>query len=94
MSFLTSIYSLGNIMDEVDIEDLTIEQYLRLTQENQTPKKIDDMTIVEYVEYEKKMSAKFDCDSEDLEEEVEYITNNEVVMSEQEKSNHGNTQNI
>ncbi|GJZ69408.1 hypothetical protein Tco_0632958 [Tanacetum coccineum] len=42
-------------MDEVDIEDLTIEQYLRLTQENQTPKKIENMTIAEYVEYEKKM---------------------------------------
>ncbi|GJT12103.1 hypothetical protein Tco_0859145 [Tanacetum coccineum] len=132
MSFLTSIYSLGNIMDEVDIEDLTIEQYLRLTQENQTPKKIEDMTITEYVEYEKKMNenhisntktylptyfskcapthdsirefahyfgpnqpgAESDCDSEDIEEEVEYMTNDEVVMSEQEKSNHGNTQNI
>ncbi|GKF34808.1 hypothetical protein Tco_0108008, partial [Tanacetum coccineum] len=54
MSFLTSIYSLGNIMDEVDIEDLTIEQYLRLTQESQTPKNIEDMTITEYLEYEKK----------------------------------------
>ncbi|GJU44438.1 hypothetical protein Tco_1201704 [Tanacetum coccineum] len=59
MSFLTSIYSLGNIMDEVDIEDLTIEQYLRLTKENQTPKKIEDMTIAEYVEYEKKMSENY-----------------------------------
>ncbi|GKC53060.1 hypothetical protein Tco_1075805 [Tanacetum coccineum] len=85
MSFLTSIYSLGNIMDEVDIEDLTIKQYLRLTQENQTPKKIEDMTIAEYVEYEKKMN---------IEEEVEYTTNDEVVMSEQEKSNHENNQNI
>ncbi|GKB63242.1 hypothetical protein Tco_0919428, partial [Tanacetum coccineum] len=43
----------SNIMDEVDIEDLIIEQYLRLAQENQTPKKIEDMTIAEYVEYEK-----------------------------------------
>ncbi|GJR35351.1 hypothetical protein Tco_1211035 [Tanacetum coccineum] len=99
MSFLTSIYSLGNIMDEVDIEDLTIEQHLRLTQENQTPKKIEDMTIAEYVEYEKKMSenhisAESDCDLEDMEEEVEYMTNDEVVVSEQKKSNHGNTQNI
>ncbi|GJY66465.1 reverse transcriptase domain-containing protein [Tanacetum coccineum] len=121
-----------NIMDEVDIEDLTIEQYLRLTQENQTPKKIEDMTIAEYVEYEKKMNenhisntksylptyfsksapthdliqefahyfgpnqpvAESDYDSEDMEEEVEYMTNDEVVMSEQEESNHGNTQNI
>ncbi|GKD75787.1 hypothetical protein Tco_1334069 [Tanacetum coccineum] len=47
---------IANIMDEVDIEDLTIEQYLRLTQENQAPKKIEDMTIAEYVEYEKKMN--------------------------------------
>ncbi|GKC00477.1 hypothetical protein Tco_0986613 [Tanacetum coccineum] len=44
------------IMDEVDIGDLTIEQYLRLTQENQTPKKIEDMTIAEYVKYEKMMN--------------------------------------
>ncbi|GKE16767.1 hypothetical protein Tco_1424344 [Tanacetum coccineum] len=132
MSFLTSIYSLGNIMDEVDIEDLTIEQYLKLTQENQTPKKIEDMTIAEYVEYEKEMSenhisntktylltyfskcapthdsirefahyfgpnqpsVESNCDLEDMDEEVEYMTNDEVFMSEQEKSNHGNTQNI
>ncbi|GKD24518.1 hypothetical protein Tco_1230732, partial [Tanacetum coccineum] len=132
MSFLTSIYSLGNIMHKDDIEDLTSEQYLRLTQENRTPKKIEDMTIAEYVEYEKKMSenhisntktylptyfskcapthdsirefvhyfgpnqagVESDCDSEDIEEEVEYMTNDEVVMSEQEKSNHGNRQNI
>ncbi|GJW51692.1 hypothetical protein Tco_0093043 [Tanacetum coccineum] len=54
MSFLTSIYSLGNIMDGVDIEDLTIEQYLELTQ-NHGPNvgiKVDDMTIAEYLEYE------------------------------------------
>ncbi|GKC63405.1 hypothetical protein Tco_1096003 [Tanacetum coccineum] len=38
MSFPTSIYSLGNIMDEVDIEDLTIEEYLKLTQENHAPR--------------------------------------------------------
>ncbi|GJW70227.1 hypothetical protein Tco_0127144 [Tanacetum coccineum] len=114
-----------NIMDEVDIEDLTIEQYLRLTQENQTPKKIEDMTIAEYVEYEKKMNenhisntktylptyfsksapthdpnrefahyfghnqpgVESDCDSEDMEEEVKYMTEDEVVMSEQEESN-------
>ncbi|GJU18816.1 phospholipase-like protein [Tanacetum coccineum] len=29
-----------------------------------------------------------------MEEEVKYMTNDELVMSEQEKSNHGNTQNI
>ncbi|GJW35941.1 hypothetical protein Tco_0058861 [Tanacetum coccineum] len=45
----------GNIMDEVDIEDLTIEQYIMLTQENQIPKKVDDMTIAEYMEYEETM---------------------------------------
>nr|GEZ45457.1 hypothetical protein [Tanacetum cinerariifolium] len=44
-----------NIMDGVDINNLTIEQYLRLTQESHTPKKIEDMTIVEYLEYEKKI---------------------------------------
>nr|GEZ77432.1 hypothetical protein [Tanacetum cinerariifolium] len=35
-------------MDGINIEDLTIEQYLRLTQENQTPnmvKKVDDMMM-------------------------------------------------
>ncbi|GJY88039.1 hypothetical protein Tco_0502667, partial [Tanacetum coccineum] len=79
-----------DIMDEVDIEDLTIEQYRRLTQESQTPKKIEDMTIAEYLEYEKKS----DCDSEDMEEEVEYIIDDDVVMSEQEESNHGYTHNI
>ncbi|GKD49753.1 hypothetical protein Tco_1278729 [Tanacetum coccineum] len=54
MSFLTLIYSLGNIIDGVDIEDLTIEQYLELTQ-NHAPNvgiKFDDMTIAEYLEYE------------------------------------------
>ncbi|GKC75517.1 hypothetical protein Tco_1126291 [Tanacetum coccineum] len=119
-------------MDGVDIEDLTIEQYLMLTQESQTPKNIEDMTIVEYLEYKKKVNenhisdtesylptyfgkstpthdpiqefahyfvpnqpgAESDCDSEDMEEEVEYMTDDEVVMSEQEESNHGYTQNI
>ncbi|GJQ92214.1 reverse transcriptase domain-containing protein [Tanacetum coccineum] len=96
-----------NIMDEVDIEDLTIEQYLRLTQENQTPKKIENMTIAdkcapthdsirEFAHYfgPNQPDAESDCDSEDMEKEVEYMTNDEVVMSEQEISNHGNTQNI
>ncbi|GJU92022.1 hypothetical protein Tco_1304445 [Tanacetum coccineum] len=119
-------------MDEVDIEDLTIEQYLMLTQESQTPKKIEDMTIAEYLEYEKKVyenhisntksylptyfgkitpthdlirefahyfdpnqpRTESDCDSEDMDEEVEYITDDEVVMSEKEESNHGYTHNI
>ncbi|GJW06021.1 hypothetical protein Tco_1568444 [Tanacetum coccineum] len=55
MSFLTSIYSLGNIMDGVDIENLTIEQYLELIKENHAPSvgiKVDDITIAEYLEYE------------------------------------------
>ncbi|GJY28614.1 putative reverse transcriptase domain-containing protein [Tanacetum coccineum] len=43
---------LGNIMDRVDIENLTIEQYLKLTQESQTPNKVDYMTIAKYLEYE------------------------------------------
>ncbi|GKA69701.1 phospholipase-like protein [Tanacetum coccineum] len=37
--------------------------------------------------------AESDCDSEDMEEEVEYMTDDEIVMSEQEGSNHGYTQN-
>ncbi|GJW68640.1 hypothetical protein Tco_0123064 [Tanacetum coccineum] len=105
MSFLTSIYSLGDIMDEVDIEDLTIEQYLRLIQESQTPKKIEDMTIAdtptpdpiqEFAHYfdPNQPDTKSDCDSEDMEEEVKYMTDDKVVMNEQEESNHGYTQNI
>ncbi|GJT59420.1 hypothetical protein Tco_1002953 [Tanacetum coccineum] len=84
---------------------LAIEQYLRLTQESQAPKRIKDMTIVEYtpthdpiLEFAHYFSpnqpgAKSDYDSEDMEEEVEYMTDDEVVMSEQEESNHGITQN-
>ncbi|GKE17369.1 hypothetical protein Tco_1424946 [Tanacetum coccineum] len=59
MSFLTSIYSLGNIIHRIDIEDFTIEQYLDLTQ-NHAPNvgiKVDDMTIVEYLEYEETMKT-------------------------------------
>ncbi|GJT89365.1 hypothetical protein Tco_1071082 [Tanacetum coccineum] len=97
----------GNIMDEVHIEDLTIERYLRLTQENQTPKHIKDMTIAdkstlthdpiwEFAHYfgPNQPDSESDCDSEDMEEEVKYMTDDEVVMSEQEESNHGYTQNI
>ncbi|GKA24292.1 hypothetical protein Tco_0710325, partial [Tanacetum coccineum] len=52
------------MMNEVDIDNLTIEQYLILTQERQTQgmvrtkfgrmitKDIEDMTISEYMEYE------------------------------------------
>ncbi|GJU86123.1 DNA-directed DNA polymerase [Tanacetum coccineum] len=45
----------GNIMDGVDIENLTIEQYLELIKENHAPSvgiKVDDITIAEYLEYE------------------------------------------
>ncbi|GJX90896.1 reverse transcriptase domain-containing protein [Tanacetum coccineum] len=54
----------GNMMNEVDVENLTIEQYLMLTQENQAhgmartkygmtiTKDIENMTIAEYMEYE------------------------------------------
>ncbi|GJY07791.1 putative reverse transcriptase domain-containing protein [Tanacetum coccineum] len=38
--------------------------------------------------------AESECDSEDMEEEVEYMTEDEEVMSEQEESDHGYTQNI
>ncbi|GKA83434.1 hypothetical protein Tco_0805029 [Tanacetum coccineum] len=49
-------------MDRINIDDLTIEQYRRLTHENQTPsmvKKVDDMTIVEYIEYEERMKRQY-----------------------------------
>ncbi|GJW82259.1 hypothetical protein Tco_0146234 [Tanacetum coccineum] len=42
-------------MNEINIDDLTIEQYLSLMQENQASsmvKKVNDMTIAEYLEYE------------------------------------------
>ncbi|GJZ58457.1 hypothetical protein Tco_0613951 [Tanacetum coccineum] len=119
-------------MDGVDIEDLTIKQYLRLTHESQTPKKIEDMTIAEYLEYKKMMNinhisnaksyfptyftkstptndpiVKFahsfgpnppdtesDYDSKDLDEEVEYMTDDEVIMNEQEERYTQNTQHL
>ncbi|GKC15611.1 hypothetical protein Tco_1012393 [Tanacetum coccineum] len=71
-----------NIMDEVDIEDLTIEH-------KSTP-------IQELAHYfgPNQPDAESDCNSEDIEEEVEYMIDDEVVMSEQEESNLGYTQNI
>ncbi|GKC11179.1 hypothetical protein Tco_1007961, partial [Tanacetum coccineum] len=51
------IYS-DNIMDGINIDNLAIEQYLRLAQEHHTHsmvKKVDDMTIAEYVEYEERI---------------------------------------
>ncbi|GJT69280.1 hypothetical protein Tco_1028566 [Tanacetum coccineum] len=53
-------------MDGINIDDLTIEQYFWLTQENQTPsmfKKVDDMTIAEYIEYEERMKRKYSRNS-------------------------------
>ncbi|GKB38173.1 hypothetical protein Tco_0883115 [Tanacetum coccineum] len=59
----------GNMMNEVDIENLTIEQYLMLTQENQArgmartissrmiTKDIISMTIEEYMEYEQSINT-------------------------------------
>nr|GEV07580.1 hypothetical protein [Tanacetum cinerariifolium] len=114
---------------EVDIEDLSIEKYLKLTQESQTPKKFKDMTIAKYLEYKKKVNENHISNTEsysltdfvetspicdliwesahyfdlnqpgtksdyDLEEEDENLTDDEVVMSEQEESNHAHTQNI
>ncbi|GKB26028.1 ribonuclease H-like domain-containing protein [Tanacetum coccineum] len=55
------IYS-DNIIVGINIDDLTIEQYLRLTSENQTPsmvKKVDDMTINEYMEYKERMKRQY-----------------------------------
>ncbi|GJQ92071.1 phospholipase-like protein [Tanacetum coccineum] len=60
----------GNMMSEVDIENLTIKQYLMLTQENEAQgmvkneyggmmkKDIEDITIAEYIEYEEEMKRK------------------------------------
>ncbi|GJT43528.1 hypothetical protein Tco_0952243 [Tanacetum coccineum] len=67
---VTSLQELRrNMMGEVDIETLTIEQYLMLTQGNQAPgmvkpnfgmkeKDIEDMTIAEYNEYEAEMKRR------------------------------------
>ncbi|GJR61512.1 reverse transcriptase domain-containing protein [Tanacetum coccineum] len=55
-----------NIIDGINIDNITIEQYLRLTKENQTPsmvRKIDDMTIAEYIEYEERMKRQYSRNS-------------------------------
>ncbi|GJS14439.1 hypothetical protein Tco_0408911 [Tanacetum coccineum] len=73
-------------MDGINIDDLTIEQYLRLTQENQTPsmvKKVDDMTIVEYIDYEERMKRQY----------IGYITDGELVLSEHEEIDLAHTAN-
>ncbi|GJU15299.1 hypothetical protein Tco_1143265 [Tanacetum coccineum] len=56
----------NDVMDGINIDDLTIEQYLKLTQENQTPsmvKKVDDMTIAEYIEYEERIKRQYSRNS-------------------------------
>nr|GEX58475.1 hypothetical protein [Tanacetum cinerariifolium] len=53
-------------MDGINIDDLTIEQYIRLTQEKQTlsmDKKVDDMTIAEYIEYKERMKRQYSRNS-------------------------------
>ncbi|GJW69803.1 phospholipase-like protein, partial [Tanacetum coccineum] len=64
-SALNSINSLGNMISEVDIKNLTVKQYLMLTQENQAhgmvkneyegmmKKDIEDMTIAEYIDHDR-----------------------------------------
>ncbi|GKC56470.1 reverse transcriptase domain-containing protein, partial [Tanacetum coccineum] len=55
-----------NIMDGINIADLTIEQYLWLTQEHRTPsmvKKVNDMTIADYVEYEERIKRQYNRNS-------------------------------
>ncbi|GJT49899.1 hypothetical protein Tco_0976056 [Tanacetum coccineum] len=80
-----------NIMDGDDIEDLTIEQYLRLTQETyfgeSTPNYDPTLEFAHYFR-PNQPSVESDYDSKDMEEEVEYMTDDKVVMSEQEESNH------
>ncbi|GJX91068.1 reverse transcriptase domain-containing protein [Tanacetum coccineum] len=49
-------------MDGINIDNLAIEQYLRLAQEHHTHsmvKKVDDMTIAEYVEYEERIKRQY-----------------------------------
>ncbi|GJU51464.1 hypothetical protein Tco_1221019 [Tanacetum coccineum] len=72
------IYS-DNIMDGINIDDLTIEQYLRLTQENQTP------SMVKKINY--------DSDDMELVDEVGYITDGELVLSEHEEIDLAHTAN-
>ncbi|GJT37545.1 hypothetical protein Tco_0937410 [Tanacetum coccineum] len=78
-------------MDGDDIEDLTIEQYLRLTQETyfgeSTPNYDPTLEFAHYFR-PNQPSVESDYDSKDMEEEVEYMTDDKVVMSEQEESNH------
>ncbi|GJV09926.1 phospholipase-like protein [Tanacetum coccineum] len=82
------------MMGEVDIKTLTIEQYLRLTQGNQAPgmvkpkfrmqeKDIEDMTIFEYMDsfYHNKIH-------ELLEEDINYVSEDESETGDQRLINH------
>ncbi|GJW36262.1 hypothetical protein Tco_0059182 [Tanacetum coccineum] len=69
----------------INIDDLTIEQYLRLTSENQTPsmvKKVNDMTINEYMKYEERMKRQYKDMEHD--EEVGHTSDKESVTSKHE----------
>ncbi|GKA27187.1 hypothetical protein Tco_0713355, partial [Tanacetum coccineum] len=94
------------IMAGVDVDTLTMEQYLALSRENQAPCVVKP-EIRGNVNFE--IQSQFMCElredtfsgnkDEDAHdhidrEEVEYMTDDEVVMSEQEESNHGYNQNI
>nr|GEV13371.1 retrovirus-related Pol polyprotein from transposon TNT 1-94 [Tanacetum cinerariifolium] len=90
MLFLKFDPRCDNIMVGINIDDLTVEQYLRLTQENQTRsmvKKVDDMTIAEYVKYDAyfnpiQPNTEFSYDLEDMEldEQAGYTIDEESVM--------------
>ncbi|GJS58048.1 reverse transcriptase domain-containing protein [Tanacetum coccineum] len=70
-------------MDGINIDDLTIKQYLGLTQENQTPsmvKKVDDMTIVSF---EEELSSEEDLD-EWLKTEMEKHTSKQNEKNEED----------
>nr|GEZ72543.1 hypothetical protein [Tanacetum cinerariifolium] len=83
-----------NIIVGINIDDLTIEQYLWLTSENQTPsmvKKVDDITVNEYMKYEERMKSianfnaiksniKFNYDSEDMELDEEAGENEQGTL--------------
>ncbi|GKB74259.1 hypothetical protein Tco_0935671 [Tanacetum coccineum] len=64
-------------MEGINIVDLTIEQYLMLTQGSQAPsmvnsKELENMTIAEYVEYEEKMKNDYTVEEElSLEEDLD-----------------------
>ncbi|GJR83405.1 hypothetical protein Tco_0154190 [Tanacetum coccineum] len=75
-------------MDEINIYDLTIEQYLRLTQENHTPSMVTSNNTTLELPYFSPIPSytKFNYDSKDMEldEEGRYTTDEESAMSEHE----------